>query len=122
MSIIIPLIIIVGVGAWYLRPRGGMPSSGYGATLAVIALATILTIAAVIFQLLHNTKGTIEVPSVSNNIFIISLGLVAVGVLMAVGLAVMRKNVIAKGIGFGVCVALVILVIQLALLEWLGGV
>ncbi len=122
MSVIIPLIIIVGIGAWYLRPRGGMRSSGYGSTLAVIALAIVLTITAVIFQLQHNAEGTIEVSTMSNNIFIVSLGLVVVGVLVAVSLAIMHKNLIARGIGFGVCVAIVILVIQLALLEWLGGV
>ncbi len=122
MLIIVPLIIIVGVVAWLLRPRRGMPASGYKATLTIITLAAVLAVTAVVFQMVHNASGAIEVYSVSNNLFIASLGLVVVGVLMAIGLVATHKNIIARGLGFGTCMAFVILVIQLALLEWLGGV
>jgi hypothetical protein len=42
--------------------------------------------------------------------------------LASAGFAIARKGEIAKGIGFGVCIAVVISIIDLALLEGLGGV
>ena len=38
------------------------------------------------------------------------------------GFAVMRKGEIAKGIGFGICIAVLVSIIELGLLEGLAGV
>jgi len=38
------------------------------------------------------------------------------------GAWIARKSDIAKGLGFGVCVSVILFVLQWGLLEWLGGV
>ena len=122
MIVIIPLIIAVGVLAWVLRP-GKRPTNPRRIAILVTAIPPlIVAIAAVVFQLLHNAAGKTWVSDISNTCFIVGLGLVGVAILASAGFAIARKGEIAKGIGFGVCIAVVISIIDLALLEGLGGV
>ena len=122
MIFIIPLIIAVGVLAWVLRP-GKRPTNPRRIAILVTAIPPIIVaIAAVVFQLLHNAAGKTWVSDISNTCFIVGLGLVGAAILATAGFAIARKGEIAKGIGFGVCIAVVITIIELALLEGLGGV
>jgi hypothetical protein len=82
----------------------------------------VAAIAAVAFQLLHNAAGKTWVSEISNTCFIVGLGLVGAAILASAVLAFTRKGEIAKGTGFGVCIAFVISIIEFGLLEWLGGV
>jgi hypothetical protein len=122
MIVIIPLIIAVGVLAWVLRP-GKRPTNPRRIAILVTAIPPlIVAIAAVVFQLLHNAAGKTWVSDISNTCFIVGLGLAGAAILASAGFAIARKGEIAKGIGFGVCIAVVISIIDLALLEGLGGV
>ncbi len=122
MIVIIPLIIVVGIIGWALRP-GVRPSNPRKvAILAIVVPALAVAIAAVIFQVLHNTTGTIEVAEIANTLFVVGLGLIAASILAAFGYALLHQGDIARGMGFGACIAVIISVIELGLLEWLAGV
>jgi Na+-transporting NADH:ubiquinone oxidoreductase subunit NqrE len=122
MTLIIPLLIIIGVLAWMLRP-GKNPTKPRRVSIAATAIASlVVAIVAVIFQVLQNTTGRTWVSDISNTCFIISLCLVGIAILATVGFVIARKWEIAKGIGFGICIGVLIVIIELAVLEWLAGV
>jgi len=79
-------------------------------------------IAAVVFQFIYSIGGDDGVANISNTLFIIGFGIICAAILTLIGLVVVRRWEIAKGIGFGICISVIISVIVLALLEWLGGV
>ena len=119
MTFAIPLIIVIGVLAWVLRPGDN--------TRRITILATVIppgvvAIAAVIFQLLHNATGKAGVSDIANTLFIVGLGLIGAAILALAGFAVKRKGEVAKGIGFGLCIAVIVYTVAFGLLEWLGGV
>jgi hypothetical protein len=122
MIVIIPLIIVTGFLAWVLRPGKEPTTHRRNAILVTAILSLVAAIAAIIFQLLHNATGTIEVAEISNALFIVGLGLIGAYILGAIGFVLAHKGDIAKGIGFGICIAVIISIIDLGLLEWLGGV
>ena len=122
MIIIIPLIIVVGVLMWTLRPGKSPSRSRIVAILATALPPLVVAIAAVVFQLLHNAAGRTWVSDISNTCFIVSIGLVGAAIVAAVGYTIARKGEIAKGMGFGICIGLLLSIIELFLLEWLGGV
>jgi hypothetical protein len=122
MIVIIPLIIVIGIIAWVLRPGEKPAISRRNAILVTAIPALAVAIAAVAIQMLHNSSGTIEVSGTSNTLFIVGLGLIGAYILASIGFIVARKGDIAKGTGFGICIAVVISIIELGLLEWLGGV
>jgi hypothetical protein len=122
MIFIIPLIIAAGVLAWVLRP-GKRPTNPRRVAILVTAIPPlIVAIAAVVFQLLHNAAAKTEVSDISNTCFIVGLGLVGAAILASAGFAIARKVEIAKGIGFGICIAIVVSIMELILLEGLAGV
>jgi hypothetical protein len=120
--IIILLIFIVGAVAWVLRPRKSQANQRKIAILATSIPPFIVAIAAVIFQLLHNASGRIWVSDIANTCFIVTIGMVCLAILAAVGFVIARKLEIAKGAGFGICISILISIIELAVLEWLAGV
>jgi hypothetical protein len=122
MIIIVPLVILTSIIAWVLRPGKTPSSSRKIAILATVVPSFVVATASVIFQIMHNAGGTVEVSDVSNTLFLVGLGLVGVYILTLIGFALARKGDIARGIGFGLCLAVVISIIELGLLEWLGGV
>jgi hypothetical protein len=122
MTVIVPLIIVIGILAWVLRPGKEPTSHLRNAILVTAILSLAVAIAAVIFQLLHNATGTIKVAEISNTLFIVSLGLIGAYIFGTTGFALVHKGDIAKGIGFGICIAVIVSIIEFGLLEWLGGV
>ena len=122
MIFIIPLIIAAGVLAWVLRP-GKRPTNPRRVAILVTAIPPlIVAIAAVVFQLLHNAAAKTEVSDISNTCFIVGLSLVGAAILASAGFAIASKVEIAKGIGFGICIAVVVSIMELILLEGLAGV
>jgi len=122
ITLIIPLIIAIGVLAWILRPRKSVNKPRKVAILAAAIPPLVVAIASVVFQLLHNAVGRTWVSEISNTCFIVGLGLVGAAILASAVFAFARKGEIAKGAGFGVCIAVVVSIIEFGLLEWLGGV
>ena len=90
--------------------------------LSVSVISLVLAITAVAFQLLRYATGNIEVSDISNTLFIAGFSVIVAAILVLIGFAIARNWEIVKGIGFGVCIAVVISIIDLALLEGLGGV
>jgi len=82
----------------------------------------VVAIAAIVFQLLHNAAGRTWVSDISNTCFIVGLGLIGTAILASAGFAFTRKGDVAKGTGFGICIAVIVSIIEFGLLEWLGGV
>ena len=94
MLFIIPLIIVVGVVGWVLRP-GKKPTISRRLTILVTSvLALAIGIAAIIIQLLHNT--TVEVSGTSNNLFLIGLGLIGAYILTSVDLLLHVKWILLR--------------------------
>jgi hypothetical protein len=122
MIVIIPLVIIVGFLAWMLRPGLKPLRPQRNALLVAVILSLAVAVAAVIFQLIHNTSGTIEVAEISNALFLVSLGLILAGIMASIGFIIAQRKDIAKGLGFGVCLSVFISVVELTLLEYFGGV
>ena len=122
MIFAIPLIIVIGILAWVLRPGKSPAKPRRVAILATAIPPLVVAIVAVIFQVLHNTSGSTGVSDISNTCFIVSICLVGAAILAAVGFAIARKWEIAKGIGFGICIGVLISIIEFGVLEWLAGV
>jgi hypothetical protein len=121
MILIIPLVIIVGILAWILRPGKTATRSRKFTALATIIPVLVISIAAVIFQLIQNANATKEVSNIANACFVAGVILIVAYILTAIGFALAHKSESAKGIGFGICIAVAISVVDLGLLEWLGG-
>ena len=122
MIIIVPLIIAIGVLSWVLRPGKSPTKPRRVAILATAIPPLVVAIVAIIFQVLHNIAGRTWVSDLSNTCFIVSIGLVGSAILATAGFVIARKWEIAKGIGFGICIGVIISIIELAVLEWLAGV
>lgn len=122
MTIIIPLCILIGLLAWRLRPHKHETRSSRIAIFATILPSGAMAIAAVAFQLLHNASGVISVAEASNSIFVAGLIFIVVGIPVSICFALFKKKDIAKSISFGLCISFFITVVELGLLEWLGGV
>jgi len=122
MIYIIPIVIIVGILAWVLRPGKSQTTARTVAILATAIPPVVVAIAAVVFQLLHNASGKTWVSDISNTCFNVGLGLIGAAILASAGFAIARKGEIAKGTSFGICIAVVVSIIELLLLEGLGGV
>ncbi|MCJ7654704.1 MAG: hypothetical protein MUO97_05290 [Dehalococcoidia bacterium] len=122
MIVIIPLFIAVCIVAWWLRPRKNISKSRKYAILSVIIPSLVLAVTAVVFQLLQNATGNVEVSDISNTLFIAGILVIGAAILALAGFAVARKGEIAKGIGFGICIAVLVSIIELGLLEGLAGV
>jgi hypothetical protein len=122
MIIILPLIVLIGILAWILRPYKGMNNSSKAAMFTAIVLSVVVAITAIALQLLHNSTGKVEVSEISNILFIIGFGLIVVYILTSIGFVIAHRGDIARGIGFGACIAVIISIIELGFLEWLGGV
>ena len=105
-----------------LRPRKRTIEPRRATILATVIPPVVVAIAAVVSQLLHNATGKEGVSDISNTCFIIGLGLIGAAILALAGFAIARKGEVAKGIGFGLCIAVVLSLIEFALLEGLAGV
>ncbi len=122
MIFIVPLIIAVGVLAWVFRPGKSPTKPRKVAILATAIPPLVVAIAAIVFQVLHNAAGKTWISDISNTCFIVGLCLIGAAILASAGFAFVRKGEVAKGIGFGICIAVVVSIIEFASLEWFAGV
>ncbi len=122
MIVIIPLILIVLLIGWWLRPRKNAARSRIIAILAAAVPVLLLAVAAVIFQLRHNAAGGTWVSDIANLLAVSNAALIGLAALAAAGFGLARKNEIARGLGFGICISVLVFVVEWGLLEWLGGV
>jgi Na+/melibiose symporter-like transporter len=118
--IITILFVIVCIVAWFLRPRKNMSKSRKYAILSVTLLSLVLACAAVVYQSLQNATGKF-VSDVSVTLSIIGYILICAAMLSSAGSAIAHKGEVAQGIGFGICIAVVISIIELGLLQWMVG-
>jgi hypothetical protein len=122
ITFILPLVIVVGILAWVLRP-GKSPTTGRTAAILVTTIPQfVVAIAAIGFQLMHNAARKTWVSDISNTCFLVGLGLIGVAIWASAGFALAHKGEVAKGAGFGVCITVIVFIIVFGLLEWLGGV
>jgi hypothetical protein len=82
----------------------------------------ISAVAALIFQSLHRPIGNGEVSDVANVLYIAGLCLIGAALIALAGYALVRKGEVVKGLGFGICIAGILSVIEFGLLEWVAGV
>jgi len=113
MIIIVTLILLAGLLAWKFRPQRGMNSSRKTAALVAAVPPIVFFIFSLIFQLMSNTPES-EIANVS---FVIGFGLVVIALLASGGFALAQKREVAKGLVFGICIAVLIAIIEFTLLE-----
>ena len=99
-----------------------MPKSRKYAILSVTLVSLFIGIAAIIFQLLQYAAGTIEVSGVSNTLFVTGIFVIVAAILALASFAFAHKWETVKGMGLGICIAVVVSIVELGILEWLGGV
>ncbi len=122
MIVIIPLVIVAGVLAWLLRPKGEQAKPVSRAITGTLIPPVAVTVASIIAQLIQNASGTVEVSYISGVLLMVGLGMITAAVMSSAVFAVMRKWDITKGIGFSICVAAIVFIMGLFIVEWLGGV
>ena len=122
MIVIVPIVMIAGALLWALWPRKAPTHSRKTAIIATVIPPAAVSIAAIIIQAGHNIAGKEGVSDISNALFIAGLGISGILLIACAVFAAIRKGEIAKGIGFSTCIAVILLMIELGLLEWLGGV
>ena len=116
MNVIVPLItlpliyliVLAGILAWVLRRRKKMTPPRRVATLATAIPPVVPGILAVfLFLLLHR--------DISDNCAWVAIGLMGAAILASVGFAITHKGEIAKGIGVGTGIAIIIGIIEMEL-------
>ena len=122
MIFILPIAIITGIVAWFLRPKKGTSRVRGMAVVVTVVVSLIVFFAALASQLLYSTSGHDGVSGVANDCFLVSLALVGAMIVALVVFLITRKVEIAEGTGFGLAISIFLTILELGLLEWLGGV
>jgi hypothetical protein len=120
--IIITLAIIAVILAWFLRPKDGTIRTRRVAIFATTIPLVIIAITTLLFQLLQNSAGGVDESEVANTLFIVGLGLIGVAIVSLLGFIFARKVEIAKGIGFGLTIIVILYIAEFVSLEALTGV
>ncbi|MFA5065307.1 MAG: hypothetical protein WC566_07565 [Dehalococcoidia bacterium] len=121
MLLAIPLIIAAGILAWVTRPKEKQTGPARLSILATIILPCLIALAAIASQLISNAIGMTGILGLSNTLFIIGLCLIGIAILALVVFAAKRKGDVVKGIGFGICISVIVYTLAFGLLEWLAG-
>jgi len=116
MDVIVPLItlpfiyaiVLAGILAWVLRPGKKMTTPRRVATLATAIPPVVPGIVNVFSVLLLHRD-------VSETCFWVALGLMGAAILASAGFAITHKGEIAKGIGVGTGIAIIVGIIELEL-------
>ena len=117
MIIVVPIAIIIGFLLWILRPGRTPTHPRKTALLATVIPPAAASIAAVIIQAAYNAAGNEGVSDISNNLFVAGLGIIGAAIIACIIFAALRKGEIAKGIGFSICIAVILKIIELGFLE-----
>ena len=122
MAVVILVLLVVGISAWALRPKGKASRPRFVATVSSGGMSLVLAVLAVVLQVNHKLQGNTSVSDASNSLFMVGLVLILAAIAAAIGLALAHRGEAAKGLGLGACIAVVASIGELALLGWLGGV
>jgi hypothetical protein len=122
MIVMVPIVMIASALLWALWPRKAPTGPRKTAIIAAVIPPAVVSIAAVIIQAGYYAAGKEGVSDISNALFIAGLGILGILLITCAVFAAIRKGEIAKGIGFSTCIVVILLMIELGLLEWLGGV
>ena len=113
MIVIVTLILLASLLAWKFRPQRGTNGSPKIAALVAALPPIVFFIISLIFQLMSNTPES----EISNASFVIGFGLVVIASLASGGFALAQKREVAKGLVFGICIAVLIAITEFTLLE-----
>ena len=115
------LFIFIGILAWVLWLWLGkrMVRPHRTAILATAIPPTLLAIAAVVLLLLDPALVETEGRNIADICWLVSFYLAAAAILPSVVFAIMRKWEIAKGIGFGSGIGLVVSLVAFVVASWL---
>lgn len=122
MIIIVTLAIAMIILAWFLRPNDGTFKTRRVAILTTTIPLAIIAIAALLFQLIQNPAGGTDESVIANTLFIIGSCLIGAAIITLIGFVLARKNEIAKGIGFGLTIVVILYIVEFVSLEALMGV
>jgi hypothetical protein len=122
MIVIVPIVMIAGALLWALWPRKAPTRPRKTGIIATVIPPAAVAIAAVIIQAGYSASSKEGVSDISNGLFITGLSITGILLIACAVFAALRKGEIAKGIGFSTCIAVILLMIELGLLEWMGGV
>jgi hypothetical protein len=92
------------------------------AILATTVPLALIAIAALLFQLMQNSTGGVDESEIANTLFIVGSCLIGVAFFSLLGFAFARKVEIAKGIGFGITIVIILYIIEFISLEAIAGV
>jgi hypothetical protein len=115
------ILIAACVLSWVFRP-GWRPSRNRMISILSTSIPIFLS-ALVVFisQIVYNAAGNQGVSSVANTFHIISLAMIGGAVLVSAVYSILNKTEIAKGMGFGICIVVVISSLEWIWLDGLAG-
>jgi len=119
--LIIPVFVAIAVWVLWLLLGKRMVRPHRFAILATAIPPTLLAIAAVVLILLDPALVETEGRNIADICWLVGFYLVAAAILPSVVFAIMRKWQIAKGIGFGSGIGLVVCLIVFGVLSGLYG-
>lgn len=122
MIYVIPILFVIGVLAWVLRPGRRPARPCRLAVLATVILPGVFALAAIVFQFLYNAVGNVLVSDISNTLYIAGFSFIGAAILVLAVFALKRNGEVAKGMGFGLSIAVIVYIIEFGLLEWMAGV
>ncbi len=117
----IPIVIIVGILAWMLRPKKDLPKTGKNAILLISIPSLILAVVSVIIQLVQNSTGDTGLSDISNILFIVGAVIIIIAVILLAFFAIKHKAEIVRPLSFGICIAVIVCVAELFVLGLLAG-
>jgi heme/copper-type cytochrome/quinol oxidase subunit 4 len=81
----------------------------------------ILAVVSVIVQIVQNSTGNTDLSYISNVLFIIGLAVIVIAIVLLAFLAYKRRSEIVRALSFGICIAVILCVLELFVLGWLAG-
>jgi hypothetical protein len=121
MLYFVPLIVLVGILAWMLRPIEGLSKAGRNSILLVTISSLVLALVSVIVQLVQNANGNTDLSDISNILFIIGVSIVIAVIVLITFFAIKHKGEFVRALSFGDCISVIICLTELFVLGWLAG-
>lgn len=122
MTVIIPVIVIAVTLGIILRPNKNTIKERRIAILVATVPLLIIFAASLIIQSLYNPTGDVKVSEISNILFIIGSCITGAVLLAIIGLIILRKMEIAKGLGFSFTIMVILSTVEFVSLEALAGI
>jgi uncharacterized membrane protein YidH (DUF202 family) len=117
----IPIVFIMGIAAWILRPGKDLSKIGRKAILLLSIPSLVLAVASIAVQLIQNSTGNTDLSDISNVLFIVGLAIIVIAIIVLAVLAYWRRSEIIRALSFGICLSIIFCVLELFALGWLAG-